>query len=82
MESGDEIAMVVGADSEHRRETDRGVHRVAPADPVPEAEHVRGVDAELGELAQVAPGDLGVMARERLPRRTLAQRGRWHGLLL
>ena len=36
-----------GPIGEHRREADRGVHRVAAADPVPEAEHVRGVDAEL-----------------------------------
>ena len=35
------------ADRDHRREADRRVHRVAAADPVPEAEHVAGVDAEL-----------------------------------
>ena len=34
-------------DGEHRREADRRVHRVAAADPVPEAEHVGGVDPEL-----------------------------------
>ena len=36
----------VGADREHRREADRGVHRVAAADPVPEPERVGGVDPE------------------------------------
>src|SRR5262249_26546147 len=39
-------AEVVGADREHGRQTDSGVHGVAPADPVPELEHVGGVDAE------------------------------------
>ena len=34
-------AKPLGADREHRREADRRVHRVAAADPVPEAEHVR-----------------------------------------
>ena len=40
-------AEVLRADGEHRRQADRRVHRVAPADPVPEPEHVGGVDAEL-----------------------------------
>ena len=31
----------LGPDRDHRREPDRRAHRVAPADPVPEAEHVR-----------------------------------------
>ena len=43
---------MLGADGEHRRQADRGVHRVAPADPVPEAEHVGGVDAELRRRAR------------------------------
>ncbi len=38
------------ADGEHRRQADRRIHRVAAADPVPEAEHVGGVDAELRHL--------------------------------
>ena len=46
-------AEVVRADGEHGREADRRVHRVAAADPVPEAEHVGGVDAELGHLAGI-----------------------------
>ena len=43
-------AEVLRPDGEHRRQADRRVHRVAPADPVPEAEHVGGVDAELRHL--------------------------------
>ena len=35
------------ADGEHRGQADRRVHRVAPADPVPEPEHVGRVDPEL-----------------------------------
>ena len=46
-------AEVLRADGEHRREADGRVHRIAPADPVPEAEHVRRVDAELGHLAGI-----------------------------
>ena len=42
-------AEVVGADGDHGGEADGGVHGVAAADPVPEAEHVGGVDAELGD---------------------------------
>ena len=53
VEAGEQLAEGLGADREHRREADRGVHRVAPADPVPEAEHVRGVDAELRDLLRV-----------------------------
>ena len=37
----------VGADGDHGGQADGRVHRVAAADPVPEAEHVGGVDAEL-----------------------------------
>ena len=40
-------AEVLRSDREHGREADRRIHRVAAADPVPEAEHVGGVDAEL-----------------------------------
>ena len=35
-------------DGQHRREADCGVHGIPPADPVPEPEHIGGVDAELG----------------------------------
>ena len=50
VEAGEQLAEVVRADGEHGREADRRIHRVAAADPVPEAEHVRRVDAELGHL--------------------------------
>ena len=53
MEAGQHPAEALGPDRDHRREADRGVHRVAAADPVPEAEHVRRVDAELGYLVRV-----------------------------
>ena len=46
VEAGEQLGEVVGTDRDHRRQADRRVHRVAAADPVPEAEHVRGVDAE------------------------------------
>ena len=47
VEAGEELAEPVVADRDHERQPDRRVDRVAPAHPVPEAEHVRGVDAEL-----------------------------------
>ena len=49
VEAGEHGAEVVGADGDHGAEADGGVHGVAAADPVPEAEHVGGVDAELGD---------------------------------
>ena len=58
-------AEMLGADGDHRRQSDRRVHRVAAADPVPEPEHVGGVDAELGHFLGVGrdghkmPGDGG-----------------------
>ena len=53
VEAGEHLAEVLGTDRDHRRQADRGVHRVAAADPVPEAEHVRGVDAELRDALGV-----------------------------
>ena len=41
------------ADGEHRREPDRRVHRVAPADPVPEPERVRRVDPERCDALEI-----------------------------
>ena len=43
----------VGTDREHRRQADGRVHGVATADPVPEAEHVVDVDAELCDFGRV-----------------------------
>ncbi len=47
MEAGEELREALLADHRHHRQPDRRVHRVASADPVPEPEHVGGVDAEL-----------------------------------
>ena len=58
---------MVAPDGDHQRQADRRVDGVAPADPLPEAEHVGGVDAEGGDLLGVradgdeVPGD-GVVA--------------------
>jgi hypothetical protein len=49
VEAGEHGPEVVGADGDHGAKADGGVHGVASADPVPEAEHVGGVDAELGD---------------------------------
>ena len=76
MEAVEHGAEMFGADGDHRREPDRRVHRVAPADPVPEREHVGGVDAELRHLLGVGRdgdemlGDRGVMcSKSSEPRR-------------
>ena len=50
VEAGQHGAEIVRPDGEHGREPDGRIHRVAPADPVPEAEHVGRVDAELRHL--------------------------------
>jgi hypothetical protein len=44
---------IVRANGQHRREADGRIHRVTPADPVPEAEHVRGINAEGGDFLGV-----------------------------
>ena len=59
---------LVRADGEHGGEPDGGVHRVAAADPVPEAEHVRGVDAELRDLLGIGR-DRDEVLRDGLARR-------------
>ena len=46
VEAAEHGAEVIRADRQHRREADGRVHGVAAADPVPELEHVGGVDAE------------------------------------
>ena len=53
VEAVEHRAEVLRADGEHGREANRRVHRIAPAHPVPEAEHVGGVDAELGHLLRI-----------------------------
>ena len=53
VEAVQKSAEALGTDGDHRREADRRVHRIAAAHPVPESEHVRGVDAELRYLRRV-----------------------------
>ena len=53
VESVEHCAEVLGADREHGRKTDGRIHRIAAADPVPEAEHVGGIDAELRYFAGI-----------------------------
>ena len=52
-ESGEHLAERVGTDRDHEGQPDGGVHRVAPADPIPETEHVVGVDPERCDLGGV-----------------------------
>ena len=52
VEAGEQLAEHVGAERDRQRQADRRVDRVAAADPVPESERVRGVDAERGDLVE------------------------------
>src|SRR6185312_13081906 len=50
IQHGSEILL---ANRQHRRKTDRRIHRVAAANPVPESEHIGWVDTELRHLRRV-----------------------------
>lgn len=51
--SGQELVEVVESDVKGDRETDGGPERVAASDPVPELEHVGGIDSELCDRLSV-----------------------------
>ena len=63
MEAAQHGAEIVRADGQHRRKADGRIHGIAAADPIPEAEHVGGVDAELRDLLGVG-GDGDKMFRD------------------
>ena len=52
VEPGEQLGEALRPDRHDERQPDRGVHRVAPTDPVPEAERVVGVDPEVGHLVE------------------------------
>ena len=62
-EPGEHLAESLRSDGDHQRQPDRRVEAVAPADPVPEPEHVLGVDPELGDLVRVGRHGDEVLAR-------------------
>ncbi len=58
MEALEHLPEVLRSDGDHGGEADGGIHGVAASDPVPEAEHVGGVDPEGGDgLAVGRDGD-------------------------
>ena len=61
----EELAEAGVADRDRQRQADGRVDRVAPADPVPEADHVGGVDAEAGDRLGVG-GDGDEVLRHRV----------------
>ena len=81
-EAGEHGAKVFGANGDHGRKTDGRVHRVAAADPVPEPEHVRRVDAELrhffgvGRDGDEVPG-YGLFVAAAISAPTRARCGHW-----
>ena len=58
VESAEEFAKGSRPDGDHQRKPNRGVDRVTATDPIPELEHVGGVNSELGNFGRVgADGD-------------------------
>src|SRR5262249_51635416 len=53
METVEHRPEVVGANGQHRRQSNRRVHRISAAHPVPETEHVGCIDAKLGNFRSV-----------------------------
>jgi len=69
MEAVEHFAETLRTDRQHGRQADRRIHGISAADPVPETEHVRGVDAEFAHAGLVGRD------RDEVPRhRRLAQR--------
>ncbi len=74
---------IIRADGQHRRKADRRIHRVAPADPIPESEHVGRIDAELGHFRRIRRngdkvlGDRLFIAAETLQQTSREPCGRW-----
>ena len=54
MEAREELAEPVGTDRQHHRQTNRRIDRVATTDPVPEPEHVLGVDTERADRRSIS----------------------------
>src|SRR6516164_4661329 len=65
MEAAQHGTEILGTDGQHGGKADSGVHRIAPANPVPEAEHIFSVDAKFGNLRGVR-GNGDEMFRNRL----------------
>ena len=82
----EELRIVPASDGEHQRKTNCARERITSADPVPEREHVRGRDAELGDLLgggrerDEVLGDVGLLS-ERLLEPRLCGVGVGHRLL-
>ena len=66
VEPVEHLAVVRRADRDHQRQADGRREGVPAADPVPEAEHVRGVDAERGDLLGVGGDGDEVLGDRRL----------------
>ena len=87
VEAGQHLAERRGADGEHGAQADGAVHGVAAADPVPEDEHVGGVDAELrdqvrrGGNGHEMPGHALLVAAEGRQAPCTRGAGVGHGLL-
>ena len=66
VEASEHRPEAVGADGQHRRQPDRRVHRITPTHPVPEAEHIGGVDAEFFHRLRVGRDRDKVLRNRRL----------------
>ena len=48
----EKLLVIVAANRDHKRKTDCGRKRIAPADPIPEAEHILDINTKLGNLVR------------------------------
>ncbi len=53
VETGQHLMKLLRADGNHQREANRRVIGIATADPVPELEHVGGINAELRNFFRI-----------------------------
>src|ERR1700684_3915074 len=51
--SAEQIFEPLRTDRDHGGKSDRGIHRIAPSDPVPESEHVGGIDSKFSDAFRV-----------------------------
>ena len=80
------LLVVIAANGDHKRKTDRRGERVAAADPIPKAEHILDVDTEIGNFLRGGRnGDKvlcdSLLGAELLDEPCLSGLGVGHGLL-
>ncbi len=82
--AGQEFAELVEADRQRYRQANRRPHRITAADPIPEREHIGGIDAERCDTLDIG-GDrnevlaqIGLLRAGRILQKPVARRVRVH----